>query len=146
MAKGGDPHQVADHFFKALMHNQCHVCFELFSHKTQKEFLQWTLNDMYHRHPDAARAASIGGAEVKLLFEKNDTTVMKTFWKRFFFSSNANDFFQFGYYETVQQKGSQATVRVEFRYPDGRTAQVELTMIKEKGAWKLGYIESGLPF
>lgn len=146
MSKGMPPDQVANNFFKSLMHNQCHLCFGLFSTKTQQEFLQWTLNDIYQRHPEAARSSALGGPEVKMLFEKNDSSIMKTFWKRFFFSSNANDYFRFGYYETVENKGRTATVRVTFRYPDGQANSVDLTMVNERGGWKLGYVESKLPF
>lgn len=81
-----------------------------------------------------------------MLFEKNDSSVMKSFWKRFFYSSNANDFFRFGTYETVQSDNKNAIVRIHLGYPNGHRAQVDITMANERGTWKLAYVESGLPF
>ncbi len=140
------PDKVANYFFRSLMHNQCHICWSLFSKRSQDEFLKWTLNDIYERHPEAARQAKIGPAEVKLLFENNDVSLMKTFWKRFFFSSGANEFFRFGYYATVDNTGSQSTVRVLCKFPDGRSTQTDLLLLNERGNWKLGYVEASLPF
>jgi hypothetical protein len=141
------PDQAADYFFKSLMHNQCHVSWTLFSAATQKVFLKWTLTDIYNRHPEAAQAAKLGEPEVKLMFEKNDPSLMKTFWKQFFYSSNANDFFRFGYYNVLEGgSNKQCVVRVTFQYPDGRTAQADLTMVNERNGWRIGYVESGLPF
>lgn len=146
MSKGPTPDQMAQHFFKSLMHNQCHVCWGLFSMRSQAEFLHWTLQDIYTRHPEAAKVSKLAAPEVKMLFEKNDSSVMKSFWKRFFYSSNANDFFRFGHYETVQSDNKHATVRIHLMYPNGHRASVDISMVNEKGGWKLAYIESGLPF
>jgi hypothetical protein len=146
MSKGPQPHQIADYFFKTLMHNQCNTSWSLFSQKSKKTFLDWTLKDIYQRNPEAAQVAKLSHKEVQLLFEKNDSSVMKTFWKRFFYNSGANDFFRFGYYQTLTNDGKKAVVRVTFQYPDGRGAQVDLSMVNEKGGWKLAYVESGMPF
>ncbi|MBX2860401.1 MAG: hypothetical protein KTR14_04155 [Vampirovibrio sp.] len=140
------PDMIADQFFKYLMHNQCHVCWRLLSEPSRKQFMAWTLNDIYQRHPKAAEAAKIGDAEVKLLFENNDASIMKTFWKRFFYSSGANEFFRYGYYETIAHQGKRATVRVKLVYPDGSQNEVDLQMVQELNGWKLAYVESGLPF
>jgi hypothetical protein len=140
------PEHIADYFFKSLLQNQCHVCWSLFSKHTQDHFAQWCLESIYERTPEAAKFSNLGIPEVKLLLEKNDSMLMKTFWKRFYISSNAADFYRFGYYETIQNDGKQALVGVMFRYPNGKTTQLTLTMVNEKGAWKLGYLESKLPF
>jgi hypothetical protein len=146
MAKGASPDQMAQYFFKSLMHNQCHVCWGLFSQRTQTEFLNWTLQDIYQRHPQAAQASKLAMPEVKMLFENNDPGVMKSFWKRFFYSSGTNDFFQFGTYHTVQSDNKNATVRIQLEYPNGHRTAVDIQMVFEKGGWKLAYVEAGLPF
>ena len=139
------PDQVVSQFFKAFMQTQCHICWGMLSKKTQAVFLEKALQGVYERNPDAAKAAKLGKAEIKLLFENNDTTLLKTFWKTFFNTSHAEHFFRFGYYKTIEEAGNKATVEVTFKYPDGRSAQVNLTMLKEMGMWKLAYVESGLP-
>lgn len=146
MAVKMEPEQVTKYFFQSLMHNQCHVCWSLFSKKTQDEFLKWTIQDIYQRHSEAAKAATIGVPEVRLLFENNDASLMKSFWKRFFFSSNANDFFRYGYPRTREKKGRHATVEYVFQYPDGRTAKADVEMVHERNGWKIAYVESKLPF
>ncbi|MBY0405382.1 MAG: hypothetical protein K2X66_15890 [Cyanobacteria bacterium] len=146
MAKITPPEHVIDQFFKALMHNQCHVCWGHFSMRTQNEFLHWTLNDIYARHAKAAQVAALAIPEVKMLFENNDATIMKTFWKRFFYSSSANEFFRFATYETLQSDKKNAVVRANLQYPNGQQTHVDLSLVFEKGGWKFAYVESSLPF
>lgn len=146
MVNIAEPNQAIDYFFKSFMHNQCHLSWALFSDHSQKEFLKWALNDIYEKNPEAAKAAKLSEAEVKLLFEKNDPSMMKSFWKRFFYSSGANDFFRFGYYETIEDNGKQATVKVTFKYPDGRSASTQVKALRQKGGWRFAYLESGLSF
>ena len=133
-------------FFKTLMQNQCHFCWNAFSKKSQEEFLTWTMDDLEARTPQAVKISGIGPKEVRLMFENNDVSLMKTFWKRFFFQSHANEFFRFGYYDSKEVNGKKATVLVTFKYPDGREATLDVQMFNEKGTWRFGYIESGLPF
>ncbi len=140
------PDQTAKYFFHSLMQNQCHICWGLFSKKSQERFLKWSMDDIYNRHGEAAKSAKLGPAEVRLLFENNDASLMKSFWKYFFFKSNSNDFFRFGYFKTRSTKGNRAGVDVMCQYPDGRRAKAEFLFLKEKGMWKFAYIESGLPF
>ncbi len=140
------PEQIAKYFFQSLMHNQCHICWGLFSKRSQDEFLKWTMQDIYQRHSSAAETAKLGIPEIRLLFENNDASLMKTFWKRFFFNSNANDFFRYGYFNPKQVVGKQAVIQVVCQYPDGRSVATDLTLVDERGGWKLAYYESGLPF
>lgn len=140
------PEQVADYFFKCFMANQCHVCWNLFSQASQQAFLDWTVKDVYQRHPAAAEAAKLGPPEIRLMFEKNDPSLIKSFWKRFFFKSGANEIFRYGYYKALDNNEQVATVQVDLIYPDGRTAQVQFKMLMERTGWKFGYVESGLPF
>lgn len=142
----GEPHKIARHFFASLMQNQCNVSWKLFTKETQDKFLQWTLNDIYTRNRQAAEFADLGITEVRLLFENNDTGIMKSFWKKFFFASNANYLFRFGYFDTAKIDGNKAVVKVVMKFPDGRSATAQLMMLNERGGWKLGYVESGLPF
>lgn len=128
------------------MQNQCHFCWSLFSKKSQEKFLEWSVSDIYARHPQAATLAKLGPPEVRLLFENNDGSLMKTFWKRFFYNSGANDFFRFGYFHTRKIEGSRASVDVICKYPDGHETTTRLTMQKERSGWKLAYVESDLPF
>lgn len=146
MAKGPGPEQMADYFFKQLMHNQCHLCWTTFSEYSRQYAIRWTMEDIYQRHPNAARGAQLAAPEIKMLFDNNDTSIMKTFWKRFFFSSGANDFFHFGTYETVENDGKKATVRINLGYPNGHRAHVDVAMLNERGGWKLAYFEAELPF
>lgn len=140
------PDQTAKYFFQSLMQNQCHICWGLFSAASQKVFLEWSMKDIYKRNPQAAKAANLGPSEVRLLFENNDISQMKTFWKYFFYKSNSNDFFRFGYFKTRNIKGNRAGVDVVCQYPDGRRATAEFLFVKEKGVWKFAYIEANLPF
>lgn len=142
----GEPHKIAHHFFASLMQNQCSVCWKLFSKKSQDKFLQWALKDIYARNKKAAEFANLGLTEVRMMFENNDTGIMKSFWKRFFFSSNANFLYRFGYFDTVKKEGNKAMVICTMKFPDGRQAQMELLMLNERGGWKLAYVEKGLPF
>lgn len=146
MSPQNEPQIVARQFFQALMQNQCHLSWSLFSKKSQEQFLDWSVRDIYARHPDAAAMAKLGRAEVRLLFENNDASLMKTFWKRFFYNSGANDFFRFGYFHAGKIEGSRATVDILCKYPDGREAKTAMQMVKERGMWKLAYVESNLPF
>jgi hypothetical protein len=140
------PDQTADFFFRSLMQNQCHVCWSLFSSKSQEHFLKWTLEALAQKNPTAVTASKIGPKEVRILLERNDSLLIKTFWKHFFLSSSAADFFRFGYYNVQENNGREAKVLVTFKYPNGQSAQVTVTMLKERGGWKFAYIESELPF
>lgn len=140
------PEQAARSLYQALMQNQCDVSWKVFSKESQKVFIKWTLEDIYQRHSHAAEGAQLSEKEVRLMFENNDPTVMKSFWKRFFFSSNAANLFRYGYFLPAKIEGNQAQVPVHMMFPDGRTEDVSLTMVKEWSDWKLAYTESGLPF
>jgi hypothetical protein len=138
--------QVAKHFFQSLMHNQCHICWGLFSKKSQDLFIKWTLKDIYRRHGEAAQVSRIGPPEVRLLFENNDASLMKSFWKKFFFESGANEFFRYGYFNATDNHRSKTTVQILCIFPDGRRQTTDLLMVNERGGWKLAYMETGLPF
>ncbi|MFN8614686.1 MAG: hypothetical protein U0003_02090 [Vampirovibrionales bacterium] len=141
-----EPQRAARLFFHSLMQNQCHLSWKLFSKKSQDVFLKWTIEDIYARNKQAAEFAKLGLTEVRLMFENNDTGIMKSFWKRFFFASNAGNLYRFGYFNLGKEEAHRAVVEVLMKFPDGRTATTPLMMFKEKGSWKLGYVESGLPF
>jgi hypothetical protein len=141
-----EPHDTAKIFFQSLMQNQCHVCWQLFSDKTQKEFINWTLQDLYQQHPKAAKAAKLGPPEIKLMFETNNLDLILRFWRRFVKQSNAVYFHRYGYFTTAQSNGRQATVAVRLDYENGKEDNVNLTLVNERGSWRLGYLESGLPF
>ncbi|MDX2086025.1 MAG: hypothetical protein SFZ03_11635 [Candidatus Melainabacteria bacterium] len=140
------PDRYAYNFYKSFMSNQFALCWTLFTKKTQQHFLEWTLNDVYKRHPQAAQAAKLGIPEIKLMFERNDPSLMKSFWKRFYYSSSAYDIYRYGYYETVGIEGKTATIRITLHLPDGRKPAVDVQFMKEGNTWKFAYVESKLPF
>ena len=59
---------------------------------------------------------------------------------------NADHFFRYGYFNPKEIRGKQAIIQVVCQYPDGRSATTDLTLVDERGGWKLAYYESGLPF
>lgn len=146
MRKGQDPHDIAKLFFQSLMQNQCHVCWNLFSDKSQSEFIKWTLNDLYEHHRVAAETAKLGPPEIKLMFETNNLDLIIRFWRRFVRQSRAMEFYRYGYFQTLSADGGKAAVEARLEYPGGKTVRVELTMLKQRGGWRLGYLESGLAF
>lgn len=140
------PDQAARRFFSALMESQCNVTWSYFSTPSQNKFAEWMLKEVYDRNPQAAKAADLGVKEVKILFENNDSMVMKFFWRRFFFASAAHEIFRLGYFSTDSITGKKAIVRVKLKYPNGQTRDIGLPMILERGGWKLAYVEHNLPF
>ena len=140
------PDHIAKFFFQSLMQNQCHVCWSLFSDKTQREFINWTLNDLYEHHRNAAETAKLGPPEIKLMFETNNLDLIIRFWRRFVRKSGAQDFHRYGYFSTLESTGKQAKVEARLEYPGGKSVKIELSMLNERGGWKLGYLESGLAF
>lgn len=128
------------------MQNQCQACWQLFSDKSQKEFISWTLKDLYEQYPKAAQAAKLGPPEIKLMFETNNLDLVIRFWRRFVRQSNAVYFHRYGYFELGASDGKTASVDVRLDYENGREDRVTLTMVNERGGWRLGYLESGLPF
>ena len=140
------PDDAIRFFYQSLRDFNFHFCWNMFSNNTQKEFLKWTLNDIYTRHPKAAKEVKIGPPEVKLMFEGNDQSLIQTFWRRFVQKSSAADFTQYAYYSTIDHKGKSATVQAKLVYPNGKVSTVDLTMVHERGGWKYAYAESGLPF
>ena len=141
-----EPHNIAKFFFQSLMQNQCQTCWNLFSDRTQREFINWTLQDIYEQHPEAAKTAKLGPPEVKLMFETNNLDLVIRFWRRFVRQSNAVHFHRFGYFNPVENNGKTATVEVKMVYDNGQERRVNLTMLFERGGWRLGYLESGLGF
>jgi len=146
MSKQQEPHNVARYFFQALMQNRCDVCWGLFSEKTQREFINWTLKDMYEHHPEAAKASKLGPPEVKLMFETNNLDLVIRFWRRFVRQSQAVKFHRFGYFSTLENRGRQAVVEARLVYDNGQEQKVNLMMVVERNGWRFGYLESGLGF
>jgi hypothetical protein len=140
------PHETLYQFIQELAKFNGNVCWKGFSVKTQQAFAQWTLDDLYARTPEAAKAAQLGIPEVRLMFEKNEMSLFKTFWKRFITNSGAVDCYRFGQYVTHEETGNQATVRVNMTYPNGTYGHKDFLMVNEKGGWKLAYVEANLPF
>lgn len=141
-----EPHETARQFFASIMDSQCHISWALFSAASQKNFSEWTLHEIYNRNKESAAMANIGIDEVRLMFENNDSQILKYFWRRFFFSSGAGEIFRFGYFATVQTQGKQAIVKVTLQYPNGQTREIGLPMVKERNVWCLAYVEHNLPF
>ena len=146
MARSKEPHDVARYFFQSLIQNQCHICWGLFSDKSQREFIRWTMKDMYEQHPEAAKTAKLGPPEIKLMFETNNLDLVIRFWRRFVRESNAVAFHRLGYFTTLERNGKQAIIEVRMVYPNGQEDKKNLTMIFERNDWRLGYLESGLTF
>lgn len=140
------PDVVANQFFKTFMANRFNDCFRMFSKKSQDVFLKWTLDYIYSQHPEAAKSAGLTEKEIRIMFSRNDTSLMKSFWKQFYMCSGALEIYRFGYFALAGTQGNQATVAVNLQYPDGRKGQVKLTMVKEGRDWKFAYVESGLKF
>lgn len=139
------PDVEANQFFKKLMANELPTCFELFSKASQQYFMEWSLKDLFERHPHAAQTAKMTTKEIKLMFKRNEATLVQSFWKRFYFNSGALEIFRFGYFSTESQQGNEAVVLVRLEYPNGQKGEVRIKMLKEK-TWKLAYMESGLDF
>ena len=128
------------------MESQCQNSWIIFSEASRKKFTQWTLEEIYTRNNDSAIIANLGISEVELMFENNDSQIMKYFWRRFFFASGTGEIFRFGYFETVQITGNRAVVKVSLQYPNGQTNEIGLPMVHENNAWRLAYVEHNLPF
>lgn len=146
MAEKTLPHQAARTFYASLMESQCQVSWSIFSKASQKQFAQWALEELMRRNQDAVKNAGLGLKEVKLMFEQNDPSLMKFFWRRFFFSSGANEIFRLGYFSTDSVNGKKAIVKVTLKYPNGQVQEIGLPMVEESGGWKLAYVEHNLPF
>lgn len=146
MKKGLDAHDTAKYFFQSLMQNQCHICWGLFTDKTQREFIAWTLQDLYQHHQEAAQAAKLGAPEIKLMFETNNLDLILNFWRRFVRQSRAVEFARYAYFSTKEKQGRQATVEARLVYENGQEIKIDLLMFQERGSWRLGYLESGLQF
>lgn len=146
MKKNSEPHDVARYFFQALLQSQVHTCWGLFSEHSQKEFVHWTLKDIYQQNTKAAEAAKLGPPEVKLMFETNNLDLVLRFWRRFVRQSQAAQFARYGYFSTLAVQGKTATVEAHLVFKNGQEKRVNLTMVKERGGWRLGYLESKMPF
>lgn len=146
MADKLPPDQAARRFYSSLMESQCHVSWSFFSNASQKKFAEWALHDLYRRNAEAAQAAKLGIKEIKLMFERNDSMLLKFFWRRFFFSSGANEIYRLGYFSVDSVKGKKAIVKVTLKYPNGQVREIGLPMVNERGGWKLAYVENNLPF
>jgi len=144
MKKTFEPHDVAKQFFQSLLQNQCHVCWGMFTDRSQREFINWTLKDIYEQHAAAAKTAKLGMSEVKLMFETNNLDLIIRFWRRFVKQSAAVDFARFAYFRTVETQGKKATVEARLQYPNGQEIKILLIMLNERGGWKFGYLESDL--
>jgi len=143
MAKRPEPDQVMGYFFKSLLQYHFPVCWSLFSDKSKKTFLEWTLKELYKRHNKAAAEVKLGLPEIKYMFESNDQSLIQIFWRRFVAKCNANDFCRYASFSTESTEGKQANVLATIRYPDGRSIPLRLIMQNEMGGWKFGYLESG---
>ncbi len=128
------------------MESQCHISWAIFSTPTQNKFAEWALEELARRNPEAVETAQLSMKEVKLLFSRNDSILMKYFWRRFFFSSAAAEIFRLGYFSTDSIKAGKAIVKVTLRYPNGQVRDIGLPMVEERSGWKLAYVENNLPF
>lgn len=144
--KNLQPHEAARYFYQSLLQSQVHVCWGLFSDKSQKEFIKWTLKDLYQQNERAAKAAKLGPPEVKLMFETNNLDLVMRFWRRFVRQSQAAMFGRYGYYETLENNGKTAKVEAKLIYDNGQEQRHNLVMVNERGGWRFGYLESGMPF
>jgi len=140
------PDQATRQFFASLMESQCHVSWGIFSKASQDKFAEWALQELYTRNKDAAENAKLGIKEVKLMFERNDSILLKFFWRRFFFSSGTNELYRLGYFTVDSVKGNKAVIKVTLKYPNGQVQEVGLPMVMERGGWRLAYVEHNLPF
>lgn len=138
------PHQAVNQFFSLFMSNQFSASFEVFSKHSQQFFIAWTLKKLQEKHPAACEAAQLGEKEIRLMFKRNETQLVQTFWKHFYFTSGAGELYQFGWFDTSEVAGGTASVPVRLEYPNGQRGSVTLTAVKEGSVWKFGYIESGL--
>ena len=146
MAPKVPPEETARRFFVALNETKCSVSWGMFTNATQSFFTDWVLKDLYNRNQEAAAAAKLSTKEVRLMFQNNDPSLIKFFWRRFFFSSSASDLFRYGYFTVDSVDGKKAIVKVTLKYPNGQVKEVRLPMVDERGGWKLAYIENKLPF
>ncbi|MCS6267437.1 MAG: hypothetical protein H2174_07705 [Vampirovibrio sp.] len=140
------PEKAAQQFFQLFMSNQFAPSFECFSKKSQNHFLEWSFNHLKAQHPKAIEASELSTKEVHIMFKRNDPSLIQSFWKHFYFNSGAGEIYQFGYFEPDTITGNEATVAVRLEYPNGQKGSTKLTMVKEGGQWKFGYLESGLDF
>lgn len=140
------PDQAARWFYSSLMESQCHTSWSIFSKGSQNHFVEWALQELYNRNKEAAESAGLSRKEIKLMFERNDSILLKFFWRRFFFASGANEIFRLGYFSVDSVKGKKAVVKVLLKYPNGQVHEIGLPMVEERGEWKLAYVENNLPF
>lgn len=139
------PEVVANQFYKDFMANKFSDCFDRFTKFSQEKVLDWTLNDIYARHKEAAEAAKLTKKEIRIMFKRNDPSLLKSFWKYFYQRSGTLEIFRYGYFSLLDNDGKKATVQVKLVYPNGQQALVKMQLFKQ-GSWKLGYFESNLPF
>ena len=137
------PDQVMSHFFKSLLQYHFPVCWSLFSNRTKQTFMDFTLKELYRSHGKSAEKVKLGLPEIKFMFENNDTSLIKLFWRRFVIKSSANDFCHYATFQTDSINGKEAQVLASVNYPDGRVVTIRLEMLYEFGGWKFGYFESG---
>ena len=138
------PDQVIRYFFSSLGQWQFPTCWRLFSTYSQQHFMKWTLDEVYKRHQKAASSVKLGLPEIKFMFEDpNEESLIKIFWQRFAIQCRAKEFIHFGYFEVESTDGKTAQVRSDLRHPDGRVVSLMLTMVREQGGWRFGYLESG---
>lgn len=143
MSQRPNPHDVMAYFFKSLLQYHFPVCWSLFTGKSKKAFLEWTLQELYKRHTTAAEQVKLGVPEIKYMFESNDQSLIQIFWRRFVGKCNANDFCRYATFQTETIDGKQSNVLATINYPDGRSIPLRLVMQNEFGGWKFGYLESG---
>jgi hypothetical protein len=146
MKKNNEPHDAARYFYQSIAQSQVDICWKLFSEYSQAEFIRWTLKDIYQQNPKAATAAKLGPAEVKLMFESNNVDLVMRFWRRFVRHSQASQFARYGYFKTLQVNGRTAKIEVQLVFNNGQEQRINLTMVQERGGWRLGYLESKMPF
>jgi hypothetical protein len=146
MAADKTPPDIAcNNFYKTFMANRFGDCFNMFSKHTQKAALEWTLKDIYARHPEAAKEAQLTTKEIQIMFKRSDPSLLKSFWKHFYQNSGTLEIFRYGYFSLQEKTGNAAIVGVKLVYPNGQQANIKLKMFKEGGQWRFGYLESGLP-
>ena len=114
-------------FFEAVAKGNFSIAWEGLSRKSQREFIKLV-----------AESEKIPISQARDLFQKNRPGIQKGFWESFRKSSKLALFVPQAKYELIWEKGNRAEVRASSN--DGRSLLGKL--YKEKGKWRLGYMES----
>lgn len=114
-------------FFEAVANGNFAVAWEGLSRKSQRKFIQLV-----------AKSEKIPISQARDLFQNNRPPIKMGFWKSFRTSSKLAMFVPQAKYQLIWEKGNRAEVRASSRGDRSLLGK----LYKEKGKWRMGYMES----